>query len=568
MFAHGCDAMMRIGSCRTAVVALAVFLLALAALIALRSASSHHYTLSSARAVAVARTDPQVSRAIARHHWNRVSVIPLDRQDQRVTFLRGQQVIAVAAVGPGPEVAHVVIRTTDVDSGSAIANSIPLLVALTLLFLLATASLPLLSLHNLDVLALAAFTPSVAALNYGYILPSVIIAYPPLLYLAVRCIWTGFGRARPPAAESLYSRLTRSWPEPLRRRVLAYVVSGTALVVVVVTVTSTGASDVAFAAVSGATDLLHGVLPYGHIPGFIVHGDTYPLLTYVAYLPAAAIWPVTDFFSDPQGSLFVTAVAVLVTAAAAHRFTLRLVERRPAGVAESARLSGLRMALAWLAFPPVILAASGGANDLVLAACLALALASFRTPGRSAFAIGVGAWIKVIPLFALPLFLARAGRRGALRAGGALVALSAGLCASMIALAGPGAIAAMLHAMSFQLERSSLASLWVGLPFGFLQPVAEATLVACVVAAGLAAARQAALRGDLRRVAALLAGVALLAQICANYWTWAYLPWAFVPLIPALLVATAPERERPAAQLARPAPAVAGNASEAVPIAS
>ena len=67
------------------------------------------------------------------------------------------------------------------------------------------------------------------------------------------------------------------------------------------TVTSTGPSDVAFAALAGATDLVHGVVPYGHIPGFILHGDTYPLLTYAVYVPAAAVMPVTDLFEMKVG---------------------------------------------------------------------------------------------------------------------------------------------------------------------------------------------------------------------------------------------------------------------------
>ena len=37
------------------------------------------------------------------------------------------------------------------------------------------------------------------------------------------------------------------------------------------------------------------------IPGFIFHGDTYPLGTYVLYLPGAILMPVTDAFSDPTG---------------------------------------------------------------------------------------------------------------------------------------------------------------------------------------------------------------------------------------------------------------------------
>ena len=46
---------------------------------------------------------------------------------------------------------------------------------------------------------------------------------------------------------------------------------------VVVTVTSAGISDIAFAGLAGATKLNHGDLPYGHLTSDLVHGDTYQL---------------------------------------------------------------------------------------------------------------------------------------------------------------------------------------------------------------------------------------------------------------------------------------------------
>src|SRR5204863_5547900 len=139
---------------------------------------------------------------------------------------------------------------------------------------------------------------------------------------------------------------------------------------------SEGASDVAFAAVSGATDLIHGVIPYGHIPDFIVHGDTYPLLTYVAYVPAALVMPIRDVWDDPTGGLLVTTAFTLLAAAGMYRIGARLASGpRTDAEAEPASVGGMRMTLAFLAFPPVVLAASGGANDAVLAACLVASFA-------------------------------------------------------------------------------------------------------------------------------------------------------------------------------------------------
>jgi hypothetical protein len=94
-------------------------------------------------------------------------------------------------------------------------------------------------------------------------------------------------------------------------------------------------------------------------------------------------------------------------------------------------------------------------------------------------------------------------------------------------------IETMLHALAFQFERGSLSSLWIGLRLEALQPAAEAALLGAVAWATLAVRRDPGLRDDLCRLAAILAGLLLIAEFAASYWTWAYLPWA---VLPALLV--------------------------------
>jgi hypothetical protein len=312
------------------------------------------------------------------------------------------------------------------------------------------------------------------------------------------------------------------------------VVAAMATVVVVVVPTSEGASDVAFAAVSGATKLLEGVIPYGNIPDFIVHGDTYPLLTYVAYIPAALVLPVDDIWDDPTGGLVVTCAMTLLAAAGMYRIGVRMARDR--GFAgEPFSVTGMRLMLAFLAFPPVVIAASSGANDAVLAACLVGVFLWFQHARRSTLMLGVAAWVKVIPVLALPVWLARMPRRAALQAIGLLALVSGALCGVLVALGGPGAVPAMLEALMFQLERSSLHSLWVGMDLGFLQPAVQAMLLAAIAAAVVALRRDGSLAGDICRVAGLLAGIELIAQIGANYWTWAYLPWVVVPLLLSLL---------------------------------
>jgi hypothetical protein len=169
--------------------------------------------------------------------------------------------------------------------------------------------------------------------------------------------------------------------------------------------------------------------------------------------------------------------------------------------------------------------------------------------------------MKLVPVLALPIWLARLRRREALEVVGILAAIGAGLLGWLVILGGSEAIPAMMKAVAFQVQRGSLSSFWNGI--GWLQPAAQAALIAVVVAGTVAVIRDVRLRDDLPRLAALLAGIFLLSQLGANYWTWAYLPWAIVP---ALLVmapvqafrepAVARQAERASVDGRHPAPAV------------
>lgn len=512
--------------------AVIAFLLALPAFAVLKAHSATHYPVSREAAIRIARADKQVAPVLRHREFTTVRVSPIDRDQQRVSFFDGQRLVLHAAVSDARRVTHVAVRAPGVQqSGSLIANYHSVLIVMTLLFVLATATVPLLSLRNLDVLAFASFTVPVWLMNDGFVYLTVLAAYPPAVYLTVRCLAFGLRGGRPEPRRSLFWHVTSRLAAGPRQRIAGALVAGMAVMVALVTVTSTGPSDVAFAALAGATDLVHGVVPYGHIPDFILHGDTYPLLTYAVYIPAAAVMPVRDFFDDPQGALVIAAVAALLGAAMLYRLASRSARDAPDGSDEPARVTGLRTALAWLAFPPVLLTASSGSNDVILAVFILAALLATAHRTRSAVLIGVAAWVKVIPLLALPVWLARMNRLGVARTVAGLAALSAILTGWIVALGGFSAIATMVHALGFQFERGSLSSLWVGFGLEWLQPAAEAALVAAVVAATLAVRRDRELRDDLSRLAGLLAGLILLSQVVANYWTWAYLPWAAAPAL-------------------------------------
>jgi len=531
---------------RPLVAALVVFALAVPAFLLLRAHSEPQYAISAPEAVTIARVDPLVQRQIAGVGYTSTRVTAFDDEQQRVAFFQGPRVVLVALVGRDRAVTQIAPGAATV--GNRAANRPALLVCLALVFMLAMATVPLLSLRNLDVLAFAGLTAPIWLTGRGYVDASMLVAYPLLAYLVVRFLWIAGRGSEQQGSISLYWRLTASWSSVERRRLLRIVAVALAASTAILTVTSNGVSDVALASLAGATDLIHGTVPYGHIPSFIVHGDTYLPLNYVAYVPAAIVSPVTDVFSDPQGALILTAVAVLLTAAAIHRLIARTADpesRQDGGRLEAyepAEVAGLRGAIAFLAFPPVLLAASSGSNDILLALCLVAVLGTVASARRSAMLLGVAAWAKLTPVVALPVWIARMDRRDALRAIAGLAGLSAVIAGGLVVLGGPGSLSTMANAVTFQFERRSLFSLLDGPGLGPLQAVAEAVLAASVVGMTLAVGRNQLLKDDPVRLAAMLAGLMLLSQLAANYWTWAYLPWVIAPAVLVLAPASGPRR--------------------------
>jgi hypothetical protein len=309
-------------------VALVVFAVGWAGLAVLHDRTAPHYRLSARAAIVAAQQDAQVSRYLDRVHFTRAESIPLDRRLRRVTFFDGPRVVLDTAVAPDRTVRFRQEHPPGIaESGSPVANSPLMLALLTALFVLSTAVLPLARLRNLDLLVMTSFVAVVLLLNARLVVASVVVATPALAYLVARCALVGLGRSRvsgmPEASTSLYDHLTRAWPTERRVRLLRLVTGATALAFLMITLTSTGETDVAAASLSGATKLIHGDVPYGHITEGIVHGDTYPLLTYVLYVPGALWMPVTDAFSDLSGALPITAAAALLGAWGLNRIATR-----------------------------------------------------------------------------------------------------------------------------------------------------------------------------------------------------------------------------------------------------
>ena len=260
----------------------------------------------------------------------------------------------------------------------------------------------------------------------------------------------------------------------------------------------------------GATQLLDGGVPYGNLgAGEVLHGDTYPLLAYLAYVPGALIAPVRDGFDNLDPALWVATGFALAAAVALGR------------------VGGTRLALAFLAFPPVMIAASSGSNDTATAALVAVALALGSTAALTA-----AGWVKLAPLALVPLWVCAARRRGRALIGAVIVTVTTG--AALVVLGGPAGVADMVDALSFQAERGSLLSPWTTLGDG-AQVVFQAAVIAGIAGACLRVLRDRALAADPRRMAALGAAILLAVQLAANYWSVTYLAWVFPLLALALL---------------------------------
>lgn len=535
----------------------AVFVLCSLGLSILHDQTTVHYRLPAKAAIAAARANPGDRSFLAHNHTTRARVIPLDAKLQRVTFFDGPQVVLDAAVGEHGEVVaseqHVAGAPA---SGAKLANSPWLLGLLSLVLLLALAVWPLWRVRNLDALVLASLTVTVPLINARLVGASVICAYLALGYLLLRCAAVGLGPGPRHTASSstpLLTRMCEGW-EPWRRvRLLRLALLATVLAFTMITVTSSGYTDVAVASLEGATDVLHGVVPYGHIH-LALHGDTYPLLNYLLYLPGALLDPVSNAFSDVSGSLFVTAAAGLLAGWALYRVAANPQAAADAQTTATPHLAltedereterALRTTLAWFAFPPLLLAASGGANDVLLAACLAWMLALRRRASSSLLLLALGAWVKLVPVILLAIWAprdrrlhARDSRRALARAYLPAIALSVALAGLLVALGGPGAVSAMVSAISFQFQRGSFFAPWYTFDLQWLQPLTQAAVIALALAAMLRVRGDRSRPLELIRVSAIVASLLLGVQLAANYWTWSYLVWVLPFVLVALFLA-------------------------------
>jgi hypothetical protein len=485
-----------------------------------------------ARAIAIALKNPRVHTALQRNHWNQVTVYGVDDQLVRVTFLNGSQAVDEVAVKRGGRVVGTLdFAALRVPYGDWIAYIPGVLVLLSALFVLVTAVAPLRRIRNLDVVMALTLVAPVLLLAHRYVGGSVIAALPGLLYLVARCGWTAFSGPHPAAPSvPVLELLTPQWDIHRRVRVLRLLLVLLGLILLVVTVSSYNAVDVVYAVMEGATKIVGGVLPYGHLPGDVIHGDTYPLLSYLLYVPLAGASPVQSSWDSVDLALGLSVVAALVVAWVIYRVVSAGDRSGDERISADRELAGLQSAVAWLAFPPVLIIASTGTSDVVLGAMVALAVLLWRRPGVSTALLAAAAWFKLAPLALVPVRLAPLRGRGLARALAGIAVVTVPMLAILFALGGPGGLEAMLHAISFQFSRGSPQSVWSALGIPGWQPLGEGTVLALIAAGVVRLRRDSDLAEDRRRMAALTAAILVGLQLAANYWAFLYLVWVF-PLL-------------------------------------
>ena len=497
--------------------------------------------LARSAVVADLRADPVVAPSLRNLRWDRIELSSVDPNHEAVWLSEGSRLVFAAIVTRrGQVLYHVVSSRASYAYGSNIANDTRMLALLALVFLSMTAVWPLRRIRNLDALAATGTMAAVVLLDGGLVARMVAVSYPLMIYLAARCAWRAFVPARPAVpARPLFDVIASRWSAEQRLRLLRIFAVAVVAVVVMVGISSRGVVDVGYAVMEGATQIAHGLLPYGHIPN-VLHGDTYPIGSYLLYVPLAALSPVYSFWDSADATLTVAVLAALVGAVAVSisaRSSSSGRERAPGDYAS--RAAPLRAAIAFLCFPPMLVTISTGTTDIVLCATFALAIAFWRRPGLSTSLLAAGAWFKLAPAVLLPLWLAP--RRGSemTRAIAGVVLVSVGALAALVAIGGPGAVGAMLHAVGYQGSRDSPDSLWYQIGSVPFQQLAQAATLALVVGGALALRRDRGFAADRSRVAALSGAIILAVQLSAGYWTFMYLTWA-LPFIVLSILAQAP----------------------------
>jgi hypothetical protein len=464
---------------------------------------------------------------------------------------------AVVDAWTGPQVAWKMARGYKGAFGGAKINSYPVWLGLCGIFLLGLLDWRrLVSVRNLDLIALLSFSISLWFFNRGDIFTAMPLVYPPLLWLLARCVWI--------ARTDRPSRGAAVWPV----WVLAAATVFLAGFRVGLNWRSSNVIDVGYSGVIGANRIVHGQSPYGHFPvednlpacgpadsegeirdriqtnGICENanplGDTYGPMSYIAYIPGYLIFGWTHKWDTLPAVHFTSILFDLLAL-----LGLAFVGRRFGGP----RL-GASAAFAWAAWPFTQYASNSNTNDAIAPALLVWGFAFLTSDvGRGVF-VALSGWTKFASLIVLPLWSGYPEARRPKTIGKTLLGFAIGTLAVFFVLflePSPLHAARVFYdrTVSFQIGRASPFSLWdwgqyhaKGLPDLHL---VQRVLQVLLVAGALALAWFPRYRSPLR-MAALTGAVLIGFELVLTHWFYLYLPW-FFPFVALALVAPLPGRQ-------------------------
>jgi hypothetical protein len=466
---------------------------------------------------------------------------------------------SVVEAWTGPQVAWGMARGTWGAFGGKKINSYPVWIGLCIVFLLGLVDWrrPL-SVRNLDLLVLLSFSASLWFFNHGRIFAAMSLAYPPLLWILLRCVW--IARSDKPA------RGTAVWPVWILAAATVFVAGFR----VGLNIRASNVIDVGYSGVIGADRIVHGESPYGHFPiegprpkcgpedsnGEVRDriqtngrcesanplGDTYGPVSYLAYIPGYLIFGWSGKW-DSLPSVHFTSILFDTICL----IGLALVGRRFGGPRLAATL-----AFAWVAWPFSQYASNSNTNDSIAPALLVWGFLALTSPVVRGAAVALSGWTKFASLLLVPLW---SGYPEARRPRGAAVYVASFALTTLLAFFVIFLEPSPLHAVrvfydrtvDFQIGRHSAFSIWDwgqyharGIPDLHL---VQRVLQVALVAGSLALAWWPRHRSPLR-MAALTGAVLVGFEFVLTHWFYLYLPW-FYPFVALALVAPLPGAREP-----------------------
>ena len=378
-----------------------------------------------------------------------------------------------------------------------------------------------LSIRNLDVLALLSFLASHIFFRAADVQWAVLLWYPPLLYLLARTFLMGFGYGE-------RVEKTSELPTPA-----LFVLGAFAGGFVLSLNLDAGVLDVGYAGIAGADRILNGISPYGHMPAhdpLAQFGDTYGPLNYLLYVPLIWLFGWSGHYDYLPAAHAMTALS-FVGGALAMLYT---------GWRYAGGRGGAALLFAWTVFPYTLYATNQNSNDIVVAAVAAIGLAMATSPLARGAMVSAGFAIKLFPLILAPLWMLHDFRRRRVAPvlkfalGGTVVLL---LSFWVLFLGGdPVENAKLFYEMTFVVQSTREG------PFSIFYQVPALAAVHWLLEVGvmLLALLVAVVprKRTIRRLAAFSAALIIAFELVLLHWFYAYIVWFGPFVFVALLLAT------------------------------